>query len=78
MKQWIAAAALVSLAGWTQADGLQSLEKFMTNSQAGEAQFTQTVTSPPKQGQSARVKNLQRQLCVPAAGQVQVHLPKAV
>ena len=32
MKQWIAAAALVSLAGWAQADGLQSLEKFMTSS----------------------------------------------
>lgn len=56
MKQWIAAVALASLGGWAQADGLQSLEQFMKGSQAGEAQFTQTVTSPPKQDQTSRVK----------------------
>ncbi len=56
MKYWIAAAALVGASSWAQADGLTSLEQFMKSSQAGEASFTQTVTSPPKDGQAPRVK----------------------
>lgn len=42
------------LAVW--ADGLQSLENFMRTAQAGQAQFTQTVTAPAKDGQPARSK----------------------
>ena len=56
MKYWIAAAALAGFSSWAQADGLQSLEQFLKNSQAGEASFTQTVTSPAKEGQAHRVK----------------------
>ena len=56
MKQWIAAAALLSASAWVQADGLQSLEQFMKSSQAGQAEFTQTVTSPAKEGKAPRVK----------------------
>lgn len=56
MKYWIAAAALAGFSNWAQADGLQSLEQFLKNSQAGEASFTQTVTSPAKEGQAPRVK----------------------
>ena len=56
MKQWIAAAALLSASAWAQADGLQSLEQFMKSSQAGQAEFTQTVTSPAKEGKAPRVK----------------------
>lgn len=38
------------------ADGLQRLEHFMHTTQAGQAQFTQTVTPPAKQGQPVRTK----------------------
>lgn len=38
------------------ADGLQSLEQFMRTAKTGQAKFTQTVTSPAKEGQPARVK----------------------
>ena len=56
MKHWIAAAALAGISSWAQADGLQSLEQFIKNAQAGEASFTQQVTSPAKEGQAQRVK----------------------
>ena len=56
MKHWIAAATLAAISTWAQADGLTSLEQFMKNSHAGEAGFTQTVTSPAKEGQAPRVK----------------------
>ena len=56
MKHWIAAAALAGISTWAQADGLHSLEQFLKNTQAGEASFTQTVTSPAKEGQAPRVK----------------------
>ena len=57
MKKSIGVLALLGglpLAVW--ADGLQSLENFMRNAQAGQAQFTQTVTAPAKDGQAARSK----------------------
>jgi outer membrane lipoprotein carrier protein len=38
------------------ADGLESLESFVKTARSGRADFTQTVTSPPKEGQAARVK----------------------
>ena len=50
----LAAMALLPLSVW--ADGLQSLENFMRTAKAGQAQFTQTVTSPAKEGQPARNK----------------------
>lgn len=39
-----------------RADGLKSLELFMQSAQAGRADFTQTVTSPPRNGEAARVR----------------------
>lgn len=56
MKHWIAAFSIAACALGARADGLQSLEAFMKASQAGRADFTQTVTSPPKDGQAARTK----------------------
>ena len=38
------------------ADGLKSLENFMKTAQTGRAEFTQTVTAPPKDGQTSRAK----------------------
>jgi outer membrane lipoprotein carrier protein len=46
--------AVFSSCAW--ADGLKSLEKFVSIVQSGRAEFTQTVTSPAKEGQAARVK----------------------
>ncbi len=47
-------AANAVLAGAT---GLESLEGFLKNTRSGKAQFSQTVTPPPKEGQALRVKN---------------------
>lgn len=38
------------------ADGLRSLEHFMSTAQAGQSPFTQTVTSPSKDGQPPRTQ----------------------
>lgn len=38
------------------AGGLESLEAFVKNTKSGRAEFTQTVTPPAREGQSARVK----------------------
>jgi outer membrane lipoprotein carrier protein len=46
-------AASAQLAG---ASGLKSLEKFLQGTQAGQAEFTQVVTMPAKEGQAARSK----------------------
>jgi outer membrane lipoprotein carrier protein len=46
--------AVFSSCAW--ADGLKSLEKFVSTVQSGRAEFTQAVTSPAKEGQAARVK----------------------
>ena len=51
---WVALLASFPAAVW--ADGLQSLEGFMRNAKAGQAQFTQTVTAPAKEGETARSK----------------------
>ncbi len=52
------ALALITAASATlaHADGLKSLESFMKATQTGRADFNQTVTSPPKEGQTARTK----------------------
>ena len=39
------------------ADSLDALSQFMRATQSGRAHFTQTVTSPSKEGRKARVKN---------------------
>ena len=57
MKKIFFAAVLVATgAQCAWADGLQSLEGFMKNARSGRAEFTQTVTAPPKAGQEARSK----------------------
>jgi len=47
-------AALGGVMAWpaAQADGLSALENFLRQTQQGKAAFTQTVTSPPRQGES--------------------------
>lgn len=54
--RWWAMALIAAAAQSAWADGLASLEGFMKGAQAGRADFTQTVTSPPKDGQAARTK----------------------
>lgn len=56
MKRFLTAVLIAGSVSAAWADGLKSLESFMRNSQAGKAQFTQSVTSPPKAGQEARTK----------------------
>ena len=48
---------LAMLALTAQATGLEALEAFIKNTRSGRAQFVQQVTSPPKEGQTARVRN---------------------
>ncbi|MGN1055730.1 MAG: outer membrane lipoprotein chaperone LolA, partial [Comamonas sp.] len=70
MKKSLGVVALwgmLPLAVW--ADGLQSLENFMRTAQAGQAQFTQTVTSPAKEGQPARTKNSSGEFAFQRPGQ---------
>lgn len=47
-------AACVTLSA--QASGLDSLEQFVKTAKTGRAEFSQVVTSPPKDGQAARSK----------------------
>nr|WP_315190671.1 outer membrane lipoprotein chaperone LolA [uncultured Albidiferax sp.] len=56
MKKWIATVFIAVCAGVASADGLDSLENFVKTVKSGRADFTQVVTSPPKEGQAARVK----------------------
>ena len=55
MKQFaaflIAASAISACAG-----GMNDLENFVKNVKSGRAEFTQTVTAPPKAGQMARTR----------------------
>lgn len=55
-RWWAMALIATAAAQSAWADGLTSLEAFMKGAQAGRADFTQTVTSPPKDGQAARTK----------------------
>lgn len=50
----VLALAPLALPGLARADALASLEAFVQNVQSGRAAFTQTVTSPPREGQAAR------------------------
>ncbi|SDP09012.1 outer membrane lipoprotein carrier protein [Rhodoferax sp. OV413] len=56
MKNWIATVLIAASAGTACADGLESLENFVKTVKSGRAEFTQVVTSPPKDGQAARSK----------------------
>lgn len=56
MKQLITTVLIATSATLASADGLKSLESFMKGTQSGRADFSQTVTSPPKDGQAARTK----------------------
>ncbi len=56
MKKLVAALLIAVCAGSACADGLESLENFVKTVKSGRAEFTQVVTSPPKEGQAARVK----------------------
>lgn len=47
---------LAACAQVASADGMQSLEGFMKGAKSGRADFSQTVTSPAKEGQTAKVK----------------------
>ncbi|MFT3812575.1 MAG: outer membrane lipoprotein chaperone LolA [Acidovorax sp.] len=57
LKSLLIATALIAAGAhpaW--ADGLKSLETFLKSTQAGRADFTQTVTEPAKEGHAARTK----------------------
>lgn len=56
MKRFLTAVLIAASVSGAWADGLKSLESFMKNAHAGKADFTQSVTSPPKAGQEARTK----------------------
>ncbi|MBY0411708.1 MAG: outer membrane lipoprotein chaperone LolA [Burkholderiaceae bacterium] len=56
MKKIATAILIAASACAASADGLKSLESFMKGTQAGRAEFTQTVTAPPKDGLAARTK----------------------
>ncbi len=49
-------AAWMLTAGAAFAGGMESLEAFVKNTRSGRAEFNQTVTAPPKDGQPSRVK----------------------
>ena len=57
IKSKLIAAFLIAVsAQLVSAGGLESLEAFMAQAQAGQADFTQVVTSPPKDGKAGRSK----------------------
>lgn len=47
----------VSFGVTAQADGLGALELFLKTAASGRAEFSQVVTSPPREGQTARTRN---------------------
>jgi outer membrane lipoprotein carrier protein len=47
---------IAAYAGTVCATGLKSLESFVKTVKTGQAEFTQVVTSPPRDGQASRVK----------------------
>lgn len=56
-KKLVALVWLLAGVFCARADGLETLEVFLKSAKTGRAEFTQTVTAPPKAGQTARVKN---------------------
>ena len=57
MKKLIATFLLATGAAAASADGLQSLEVFVKNVNSGRADFSQVVTAPAREGQTARSKS---------------------
>jgi len=55
--QKIAVCSLVFCSSLAIASGLDSLEQFVKSAKTGRAEFTQVVTAPAKEGQTARSKN---------------------
>ena len=56
MKKLFATVLIAAGIGTACADGLESLENFVKTVKSGRAEFTQVVTSPPKDGQAAHSK----------------------
>ena len=57
MKKIVFASLLLAVAAQSAlADGMDSLESFVKTVKTGRAEFTQVVTSPPKEGQAVRSK----------------------
>jgi outer membrane lipoprotein carrier protein len=56
MKTLLATLAVAAFALSAQASGLDSLENFVKSAKSGRAEFTQIVTSPAREGQTARSK----------------------
>jgi len=56
LQKLLAHGLLATLAAVANASGLDSLEQFVKTAKTGRADFTQTVTAPAKEGQSARTK----------------------
>ncbi len=57
MKKLFATFSIAFCALVAKADGLSGLELFIRSTSSGRADFTQVVTSPPREGQAARVRN---------------------
>lgn len=55
MKKITLALAITLCSTWSMADGLQALDGFLLNVRSGQADFTQTVTAPEKNGEPGRV-----------------------
>ncbi len=51
---WVLAS--MSFSGLARADAVDALSQFIQQARSGRAQFTQVVTSPPRQGQAPRSK----------------------
>lgn len=56
MKKLFASLALSALAVAAHAGAMDSLENFVRTARTGRADFTQVITSPPREGQAARTK----------------------
>ena len=56
MHRFFAPLLLATCAHCAWADGLKDLENFMRNARSGQAEFTQTVTTPAKVDESPRTK----------------------
>jgi outer membrane lipoprotein carrier protein len=56
MRNLIATLLIAASATFCWAGGLESLESFLKSTQSGRAEFTQTVTSPARDGQAPKVK----------------------
>ena len=56
MKRFVATFLIVACAHSAWADGLESLASFVKSVSSGRAEFTQVVTAPAREGQTARSK----------------------